>query len=88
MRYVKLTYLLVWVALLASSGGGHAANAALETKAIAHGLKIYLYDLPHWKNWSAWGDITDSDYGLDQVGRPLPSQLPKLPFPQMLKGQP
>jgi hypothetical protein len=36
-------------------------------------LKIYVYDLPRWKNASRFGDasayedISDSDYGLDQI---------------------
>lgn len=39
-------------------------------------LKIYIHDLPQWKNITAHGDISDSDYGLDQL------------FPELLKASP
>ncbi|GAX82871.1 hypothetical protein CEUSTIGMA_g10297.t1 [Chlamydomonas eustigma] len=69
---VCIKYLLSSVCVLFS----FAFNSVADSSS----LKIYVYDLPRWKNSSTFGDssnfedISDSDYGLDQI------------FPEVLKN--
>ncbi len=65
---MKSSSLIALLLIQISSSILAIAGEEPHPKPLASGLKIYLYDLPRWKNWSAWGDVTDSDYGLDQVG--------------------
>ncbi|KAG1669049.1 hypothetical protein FOA52_003967 [Chlamydomonas sp. UWO 241] len=49
------------------SGGRRSTQGERDPKAWGD-LKIYIYEGPEkWRNFSAWGDISDSDYGLDQL---------------------
>lgn len=47
---------------------GSTSNLVLASKG-AIPIKLYVYDLPQWRNFTAHGDVRGSDYGLDQARR-------------------
>ncbi|KAG1663879.1 hypothetical protein FOA52_014692 [Chlamydomonas sp. UWO 241] len=57
-----------------AANGGRRSTQGVGVPTAWPDLKIYIYEGPEkWRNYSEWGDISDSDYGLDQL------------FPEMLK---